>query len=105
MYDLGPDSTLVNFNLTPVHRNLTAMGIQAWAMVTAFNLTTFRQALANPKPIIAAIVNECARHTHHLLSWSDARAEASRTAITDSTLTGNPRRMAPRRTPSTMQPL
>lgn len=54
MFDLGEGSTLVLNGFTDVTANVTALGLQAWPMITTVNLAWMRQLWAAPQPFIDA---------------------------------------------------
>lgn len=67
MYNLADNSQLVVNNLTRVHRELTALGLETYAMVSSYPyppqfLDWMRDLFANPQPFISACVSEAVKH-------------------------------------------
>ena len=75
-YTLGPNSTLVDNELTEVSFQLNAMGIETWPLLSSFPhpdefMDWMREVFANPDPFIMSCINEAKKYQYvgYNLDW------------------------------------
>lgn len=75
-YTLGPDATLVTFDITEVAEDVTAMGVESWPMLSSWPhpeefMQWMREAFAQPDVFTAQCVAEAKKYnyTGYNLDW------------------------------------
>lgn len=75
-YTLGPNSTLVDNNLTTVSFQLNALGLETWPLLSSYPhypefIDWMRQVFAVPEPFIESCINEAHKYkyTGYNLDW------------------------------------
>lgn len=75
-YTLGPNATLVTFDITEVAANVTAMGVESWPLLSSWPhpeefMQWMRQAFAHPEVFTAQCVAEAKKYnyTGYNLDW------------------------------------
>eukprot|EP01031_Cornospumella_fuschlensis_P038113 gene38113-46309_t len=75
-YTLGPNSSLVDNNLTEVASRINGLGLEAWPLLSSFPhppefIDWMRQVFANPQPFIDSCVSEAQKYGYvgYNLDW------------------------------------
>ena len=75
-YTLGPNSTLVDNNLTFVSDTINAMGLEAWPLLSSYPhypefMEWMREVFADPYPFMMSCVNEALKYKYvgYNLDW------------------------------------
>jgi len=87
-YNLGSGSQLVKNNLTSVHKQISALGLETLAMISSYPyppdfLSWMRQVFANPKPFIDACISEALKegYTGYNVDWEPTTQATNDDAI------------------------
>ena len=87
-YNLGPNSTLVQNNLTVVSPQLQQMGLETWPMVSSYPyppqfLEWMRQVFANPQPFVDQCIQEGLKwnYTGFNIDWEPTTDASAQDAI------------------------
>lgn len=80
-YTLGPNSTLVDNNLTPVSSDIIAMGLEAWPLLSSYPhppefIDWMRTVFKDPQPFIDQCVSEAKKYGYfgYNLDWEPTDA-------------------------------
>lgn len=68
-YTLGPNSTLVDYNLTIVSDHLSTLGLETWPLLSSWPhypefIDWMRTVFANPKPFIESCISEAQKYNY-----------------------------------------
>jgi len=88
LYNLGANSQLVRNKLTPVHKQISAMGLETFPMVSSYPyppqfLSWMRQVFAKPQPFIDTAISEAKKEgfTGYNIDWEPTTEGTNQDAI------------------------